>query len=62
VLVSSLATVERDQPLDDPQGGLTCLQDSILDRVRNDQLKDVHVARLSDTVSSIESLFLFQGG
>ena len=59
--VSSLEAVEYGESLDVLQDESTCHQNSILDCIRNDQLVDIHIARLSDAVSSIESLLLFQG-
>ena len=59
--VSSLEAVKYGESLDDLQDGSTCHQNSILDCIRNDQFVDVHIARLTDAVSPIESLLLFQG-
>lgn len=58
--VSSLEAVRYGESLDDLQDGSTCHQNSILDCIRYDQLVDVHIARLTDAVSPIESLLLFQ--
>lgn len=59
--VSSLEAVEYGEYLGDLQDESTCHQNSILDCIRNHQLVDIHIARLTDAVSPIESLFLFQG-
>ena len=59
--VSSLEAIEYGESLGELQDGSTCHQNSILDCIRNHQLVDVHIARLTDAVSPIECLLLFQG-